>query len=189
LIDLGVRVQVVDTDYFRVREARMAGLPAIYGSPFGERTEQDLDLRGIGRLLAVSASDDANSLAALHFAETFGRSDVYQLPAEPPTVPRLEGAASSHLRGRTLFRDGATYTQLEQRYQEGARVRRTRLSDEFKMDDFLAKHGDRAIPLFLVQGDGERVHVFATDGKPVSKAGDVLVSLVAPETPAEGQRR
>lgn len=187
LIDLGVRVQMVDTDYFRIREARMAGLPAIYGSAIGERTEQDLDLRGIGRLLAVSANDDANSLAALHFAETFGRSEVYQLPAEPPTVPRLEGTAPSHLRGRTLFRAGATYMHLAQRYEEGARVRRTRLSEEFKMEDFLAKHGDRAIPLFLVQGDDARVHVFATDGKPASKAGDVLVSLVLPEAAPEGQ--
>jgi hypothetical protein len=187
LMDLGLRVQLVDTDYFRVREARMAGLPAVYGNPVGERTEQDLDLRGIGRMLAVSANDDANSLAALHFAETFGRSDVYQLPAEPPTVPRLEGAPHSHLRGRTLFAAGATYREMDRRYENGARVRRTRLSEEFEIDDFLAKHGDRAVPLFLVQNEGARLHVFATDGEPTSKAGDVLVSLILPEPAAEAQ--
>jgi len=189
LIDLGLRAQMIDTDYFRVRAARMAGLPAIYGSATSERTEDDLDLRGIGRLLAVSANDDANSLAALHFAETFGRSEVYQLPAEPPTVPRLERRGSSHLRGRTLFQADATYIQLDRRYDDGARVRRTRLSEEFTMEDFLARHGDRAIPLFLIQNEGTRVHVFAIDGKPASKAGDVLVSLVLPEAPSEGQEQ
>lgn len=187
LIELGLRVQMIDTDYFRVRAARMAGLPAIYGNATSERTEEDLDLRGIGRLLAVSANDDANSLAALHFAETFGRSEVYQLPTESPTVPRLERPGPSHLRGRTLFRADATYLQLDRRYDGGARVRRTRLSEEFTMEDFLARHGDRAIPLFLLQNEGTRVHVFATDGTPASKAGDVLVSLVLPEAAVKEQ--
>jgi NhaP-type Na+/H+ or K+/H+ antiporter len=181
LLDLGLRVQLVDTDYFRMREARMAGLPAVYGNPLSERTEQDLDLRGIGRMLAVSANDDTNSLAALHFTETFGRSEVYQLSDDRPTVPRGEGAGPSHLRGRRLFGANATYREMERRYDAGARLRRTRLSEEFEIEDFVNKHGNRAIPLFLIQNDGTRLYVFATDGKPTSKPGDVLVSLVLPE--------
>jgi len=180
LIELDFRVQLVDSDYFRVREARMAGLPARYGSPVTERVEQDIDLRGIGRLLAVGANDDANSLAALHFAGIFGRSSVYQLHPEPPTLPRLESAAPAHLRGRTLFREKVTYMELERRYRDGARIRRTRLSDEFTMEDFLDKHGDRALPLFLIQNEGTRLYVFSTGDQPAFKPGDIMLSLVLP---------
>lgn len=181
LLELGFRVQLVDTDYFRVRQARMENLPAHYGSPISERTEQNLDLRGIGKLLAVSASDDANSLAVLHYVEVFGRSEVYQLGGEAVALPKLDRDTAQHLRGRRLFREGAGYAELSRRYDEGARIRRTRLSEEFGMEKFTETHGDRAIPLFLVQDEGRRLHVFAADLVAKARPGDLVLSLVLPE--------
>ena len=100
LIDLGFRAQMVDSDYFRVRQARMENIPALYGSAITERTEQSLDLRGIGRLLAVTANDDANSLAALHFSELFGRSEVSAMcsnrTCHAPGEGRIEYGLQDH---------------------------------------------------------------------------------------------
>ncbi|MDZ7827484.1 MAG: sodium:proton antiporter [Gammaproteobacteria bacterium] len=46
-----------------VREARMEGLRAFYGSPVSEHADRHLDLIGMGRLLALSPSAQLNALS------------------------------------------------------------------------------------------------------------------------------
>ena len=61
--------------------ARLAGLRAAYVNVLSEHALYELDLGGIGRLLAVTPNDEVNSLANLHFTDVFERSEQYQLAA------------------------------------------------------------------------------------------------------------
>jgi NhaP-type Na+/H+ or K+/H+ antiporter len=65
LKDEGVPVRLVDTNYANISAARMAGLPVYYGNALTEGALDNIDLQGIGRMLALTANDEVNSLAAL----------------------------------------------------------------------------------------------------------------------------
>jgi hypothetical protein len=72
----GYEVLLVDTDRRNISATRLAGLPAFYASILSDSALDEIELGGIGRLLALTSNDEANSLAALHFIPAFGRSDV-----------------------------------------------------------------------------------------------------------------
>ncbi len=56
----GIPVLLVDTNYANVAAAKMAGLPAECVSILSEHLREELDLAGIGRLLAMTANDEVN---------------------------------------------------------------------------------------------------------------------------------
>lgn len=92
----GYPVMLVDNSRHNVSATRMAGIPAFYASIFADNVLDRVEISGIGKLMAMTANDDVNSLAALHFAPLFGRSQAYQLMPEDET---LLDAHSRHLRG------------------------------------------------------------------------------------------
>ena len=125
-----IPVTLVDTNRGLVAQARLAGLSTFYGNVLSEEADEGLELGGLGKLLALTPNDEVNTLAALHFAELFGRADVFQLC--PPDAP----ATSAEMRGRELFHADAHFDDLEQRVAAGARIKRTPLTDEFDFEAF-----------------------------------------------------
>jgi hypothetical protein len=126
----------------------------------------------------MTADDDVNVLATLHFRELFGRAEVYQVPPHEGDNPRVAGAPS-HLRGRNLFSPGATYEALDRRFAEGQVVKATKLSQEFDYAAFRERYGEDALPLFIVTESGA-LNVCTADKKPSPKPGQTLISLVDP---------
>jgi len=174
----GCQVLLVDTNRSNIVAARLAGLPAGYGSIISQDITERVDLGGMGRLLALTSNDEINSLAALNFADLFGRSEVYQLPAEG-NGNGLKQTVSHHLRGRFLFGPGLTYRNLARRFVAGSIIKKNSLTDEFSFADFQSLYGQDAIPLFVISGD-ERVTVATVDAPLTPKTGDVLISIVRP---------
>jgi hypothetical protein len=82
-----------------------------------------------------------------------------------------------HLQGRRLFDSAATYWEITRRFQQGATVKRTGLTDEFGFDDYLEHYRETALPLFVVSESGN-VTVLDAKGKVPGKAGQTLISLV-----------
>lgn len=176
----GFRVFLVDNNYRNIAAARMAGLPTHYGNVVSESTLDEVNLHGIGRILALTSNDEANALAALHFAQVFERAGLYQLQPEKDARGGRERDAPGHLRGRFLFAEGATYTELSRRFAAGAQVRRTQLTEEFSFAAFRERHGDAAIPLFRITEEG-RLLPFTASDPTAPKPGDRLISLTYPE--------
>jgi NhaP-type Na+/H+ or K+/H+ antiporter len=177
----GFRVLLVDDVYRSVRRARMEDLPAHYGNILSEHVADGLELDGIGRLLALTPNDEANSLVGLQFAEIFGRSEVYQLAPESELGPgRSVSGLPLHLRGRLLFGEDLTYSELTQRLTQGAEIKTTPLSEEFSMQRYYEVYGESAVPMFLIR-DKTRLLVFATDRRPEPRAGDKIIALVEAE--------
>jgi hypothetical protein len=156
----------------------MENLPTAYASILSEHALDAAEEGGLGRLLAMTADDDVNVLATLHFRELFGRAEVYQLPPHEGGNPRVAGAPS-HLRGRNLFAAGVTYEALDRRFAEGQVVKATKLSQEFDYAAFRERYGEDALPLFIVTESGA-LQVCTADKKPSPKPGKTLISLVDP---------
>lgn len=174
----GVPVRLVDTNRADIRAARLEGLDATYDSILSESLVERMELHEFGRLLAVTANDEVNALACLHFTDAFGRANVYQLP--PSGIETKKGVKEDlpvHLHGRILFHDAATFRHLQERFREGGELKVTQLTEEFTFDDFRRKYGGEVTPLFVITESGA-VQVASRTQPLAPKPGQKVVSLV-----------
>jgi NhaP-type Na+/H+ or K+/H+ antiporter/Trk K+ transport system NAD-binding subunit len=173
-----VRVLVMDSNYDHIRQARMDGLEVTYGSALSASALEDLDLSGIGKLLALTANDEVNSLASLHFRELFGIGGVFQVA--PPDIQRDDKRerVANELRGRIVSSEDRTYQYYDDMFdQAGTEVKLTLLTDTFSYADFKQEHEGNVVPLFLKRPSGE-VRVCAVDDPLEPQAGDRVISIV-----------
>lgn len=173
----GFPVMLVDNDLHNVLAARMEGLPVFYASIFAENVLEQVEIGGIGKMLALTSNDDANSLAAMHFARVFERSQVFQLASEEGNLPV---GTSPHLRGRTVFGESITHAELTQRFLSNWVIKKTRLSKDFDFEALKTHYHGNVLPLFLISESG-RLRVFAADVQLSPQPGDALLSLVLPK--------
>jgi hypothetical protein len=171
-------VLVVDANWANISSARMAGLPTFYANILSQYAMDEVELGGIGHLLALTSDNEFNSLAMLQFASIFGRARVYQLTSDSDERGGKK-TVSQHLRGRPLFRPGITYSQLSSRVAAGAVIKTTSLTDDFDYDAFQGHYGGLAVPLFLVDKNGD-LTVFTIDRPPQPQPGQKLISLINP---------
>ncbi len=173
LQELGFRTLLVDSNYESISQARVLGLDAYHGNVLSEATEDDLDLTGIGRMLAMTRNDEANALACKHMEDEFSSHNVYQLPPNP----RQRGVdAPSYIQlARQLFNKEATYEELNRLLAIGAQVRGTRITEQFSHADFRRIYPEDCIELMAVNGSAVQV---ATVDQPLSvQPGWTLLSL------------
>jgi NhaP-type Na+/H+ or K+/H+ antiporter len=176
LQSLDLTVLLVDSNRRNIRQARMDGLPTVHGSAVSESLSEELDLAGIGRMLALTPNDEANALAALNFSEDFGRAEVYQL------APELfrgndDNQMAASMRGRLLFAEDQGYRPLHQRLQEGEVIKMSTITERYDFEAFREAYGPDALPLFSLSESGQ-LRVFTTIEKPRLRPGDRLISLV-----------
>jgi NhaP-type Na+/H+ or K+/H+ antiporter len=175
----GIEVALVDSNWENITEARSAGCRAQYASILAENLLYDLPLDGIGRLIALTPNDEVNSLAALHFVDIFGRSEVYQLPPAGDRDNSRQAVMPLHLRGRFLFDQRADYAYLTARFRAGAVVKKTPLTEEFDFAAFKEMYGEEALPIFVIVESGE-LRVCTAANPPAPGPGQVLISIVDP---------
>jgi NhaP-type Na+/H+ or K+/H+ antiporter len=177
LQELGIKVVMIDNQWGYIRKAKMSGLTAEHTNVLSEHLADETDLDGIGYMLAVTAQDHTNSLCAIHLAEVFGKANVYQLPTDEEGPRWIDHDAPAHLRGRTLFRDDASYARIAKMFSEGAHIRRTSITEEFGFKDYRRRYGDDALPMLIVDRKG-LVSPFSTRDSPRVRDGDTLIGLV-----------
>lgn len=174
LTKLDVPVQLVDTDANNIKAARMEGLPTFFANILSEDIH-DLNLGGLGRLLALTSNDEVNVLAAAQGAELFGRKESYRLTINSTGKSRRD-PSSEMLEGRILFGPNATYQELDRRFSEGDVIKATTLSEEFSLDDFLSKY-PTALMMFVLDAAGN-LSVVTEDASLSPAAGQTVVALV-----------
>jgi hypothetical protein len=174
----GYKVLLVDLNRNNARAARLAGLPAHCASILSEYIVDELDLGGLGRLLAMTPNDEVNALATLHFTEVFGRANVFQLAPKEIEHTRRQ-TVSQPLRGRLLFCAELTYADLNRRFRNGAVIKKTRLTPQFNYTAFQELYGQQAIILFVIDQVGN-LTVVSTEEPPAPLPGQTVISLVDP---------
>ena len=178
----GFSILLIDINRRYVHAARLEGLDACYGDALSESLVEELDLSEIGKLLALTANDYVNSLAALHFSAVLGERDVYQLAPDMRDLPGTEREQlPARLRGHTLFGDQWTHAELVKRSRQGATVKKTKLTDEFDYDQYLEQYGDNIVPMFVIE-EGHKVLVRTQDDEFAPRPGQKIVGLVNSDT-------
>jgi NhaP-type Na+/H+ or K+/H+ antiporter len=172
----GCPVFLIDTDWENICHTRMAGLPCLYGSALADNISEEIDYTGLGRMIAVTSNNEVNSLACLRYLEDFGRQEVYQLPFSSPSENRLEVVPQKY-RGRFLFGQDLTYTELAELSGQQPRVKKTKLTTEFDFMAFQTQNRDSLLPLFVLKPDGTVV-IRTVNGLPDPRPGDLVISLV-----------
>ncbi len=171
----GFRVLLVDTDADAIAAARDAGLEAHLGSLLSDLAVSEIDLRGIGRLLAVTANPEATALAALRFSPIFGRRDVYEVPVTQALAGHQEVARELH--ARPLETEGLGFTDLTERLKAGGSFVTEAVDVHLDKGALRARHALHGIPMFVVKPDHTLV-VGAVDGPVSCGPGDRLISFV-----------
>tara|TARA_B100000678_G_scaffold236234_1_gene205781 strand:+ start:6070 stop:7926 length:1857 start_codon:yes stop_codon:yes gene_type:complete len=165
-------VMIVDSSWQRLAAARREGLPFYHGEILNEATEHNLDLNPYQVLVAATENEAYNALVCNEFAHEIGRDSVYQLGE---AVEDDRRALPGSLRGRALFASGFGVAEVEQKQKEGWTFRRTKLTEEFTIDDAREKLGDKAQMLLLLRENGN-MRFFTHAAKPEPRPGDIVIT-------------
>ena len=177
----GSHVVLTDSNWENIRAARMDNLPTYFGNPASQHAETHLDLVGLGHLLALSASGELNTLAAVRFAHEFGPRRVFALANGQEHRRSDKHRASHEYRGLALGNPALTYGQLASELSQGAEMYSTTLTDNFTWEDYQKLHGKRATLLFARDNTGW-VHVVTPESELKPGAGWTLLALIRQDT-------
>ena len=146
LKDMGVPVTIADTNWRRLRGARLEGHDVFYGEVLSENADHRLDHRKFNYLVAVTPNDAYNSLVCVEFAPELGRHRVFQMAGQDKDEndPNMITFTS---RGRLLSTAGRTFDALTQDWWKGWRFRSTTLSEEYTMEKLMEDRGEQDILL------------------------------------------
>ncbi|MBT0586172.1 cation:proton antiporter [Alteromonas sp. SM 2104] len=173
----GVDVIVADTNWDAIKQARMQNLKTYYGNPMSEHAERYLDLTMVGTVLVMSPYRQLNPLVTTHFEHALGKEGtVLGLTNNETGTRESHQVSDKYARKMSLFDVGITYGYLASAMKNGATLRTTKLTDEFKFSDFEKQHGNNAIPLAYIRHG--HVGLFTTTKKVDPKAGWKIISLV-----------
>jgi len=179
---LGYKVVLVDTNQINCAVAREEGLRAYCGNILYEDFIEEMDLGGVGRLLALTSNDEINALACLHLADIFGRSQVFQLPPRLPSGARQD-VVPEHLVGRLLFGPEMTFQRLNERFEMGWRLRTIGLDEAAGPESLGDLLGVQLIPLFYIRN--KRLEIVTASEPYQPHLGDHVIALTAPDVPLD----
>lgn len=178
LRDVGLRVLVASSNWSHIQQARMEHIPTFYGNAMSAYADRNLDLIGLGHLLAMSSRPDLNELACVRYQSEFGRNSVYALRTRPETKGDEKHQISGEVSGRVLFGPDVNMRDLARLLKQGAEIRITGLTDAFSYSDYLAQNA--GVMLLFALDDNGNLRLPAAGSELEPKAGWRVAGLVAP---------
>jgi NhaP-type Na+/H+ or K+/H+ antiporter len=173
----GLNVLIVDTNWINISAARMEGFSTYYGSVLSDSIIEEIDLNGIGKLLALTSNNEVNSLASMHFSKIFGSDNVYQLSFEENNK-NSDKKVSKDLRSQILFGSDLTFYKLLNKIKNGMIIKSTKITEKFDYNSFVEHNGkDKVISLMLIDEERE-LSIFTNNNRPKPNEGDTLISLL-----------
>lgn len=173
----GVRVTMMDTNRSNITAARMDGIAAEHTNILTVGELGELDLRGVGRVFAVTPNDEVNTLVLQRFKGYFDTAGLYRLA---PRHAKPTDAEHTDKRFRTLFDSEANHHVIESHVVAGWVFKATTLSPEFTFREFRSLYGPTMIPIASASPSG--TISFATTGRPFAPGpGDTVIALVDPD--------
>jgi len=174
LKDMDIPVLVADTNWRRLRGARLEGHTVFYGEVLSENADHRLDHSAFAHLIASTPNDAYNALVCVEFAPELGRHRVFQVSgseqdeSDPTTI-------TFTARGRTLSTHGRSFDALTRDWWSGWRFRSTTLSDSYSYDDFIRDRGEGIDILVAKRPDGTLD--FLNPGQKSKSDGSTLLSF------------
>jgi len=152
---MGVNVLVADSSWHNLRPARLAGIPVFYGEILSEFAEESVELAHIRTVLAATSNDAYNALVCTALAPEIGQQRVLQLAmggSDPEEDPR---ALARPRRGDVAFDNDAYFESLWRNYVRGWKFSRTRITNEYGYEAFVADLPEGALQILMMNKDKE----------------------------------
>ena len=179
LKEQGIKIMLSDSSWSNVRKARQEGFEAYHGNPTSGHAAENLDLQGIGKLIAVSSNRDTNALAGMHFRQEFGSSAVFTLEGASDDAQFERFDTANRNRANPLFKVNLSYGALWRRLREG-QLRYIKITDaaekttEIQAEKQAEKQADTvdpstqqtdSVPEAMINEDDLKLFAIDKDGK------------------------
>jgi hypothetical protein len=149
-----------------------------------------LDLTGIGRMLALSAHENMNVSAMMHYRLEFGSGSVFTIRSRMVKNGKDQRTTAAIFRGKMLFGNDVTYARLAGMLTHGAVVHTERLVHAAALDPGAPDQHD-VVVLFAID-EKNQLHL-SIEGKPLHLKPDwrlirlVMAASTARSKDADGQ--
>ena len=150
---MDINVLVADTNWRRLRGARLEGHATFFGEVLSENADYRLDHSAFDTLIAATPNDAYNALVCVEFAPELGRHRVFQVAGQDRDDDEADNIAFTS-RGRTLSSRGRTFDVLTRDWWGGWRFRSTNLSDEYTLENLYKDRGEDLDILLVKRQDG-----------------------------------
>lgn len=107
------KVIVTDSNWDYIREARMGGLANYYGNPISSHADDNLDLIGVGHVIAISPDKHFNTIACMHFDGDFDTDKIFCLNNQAKNKNTDKHKVSDDYHGNILFDGEVSYKASE----------------------------------------------------------------------------
>ncbi|MBU1172103.1 MAG: cation:proton antiporter [Proteobacteria bacterium] len=168
---------LVDTSWEKIGKARMAGLDAFHGEAVSQPTEQNLNLIGMGTMLALTPRGSLNSLACMHYRMELGPNSVYAIRTTTKDELVKRGKVLRNPHWKNIFNNTHTFDDLEDIINQGGMIRSTALTDTFSYDHYKVQYNQKAIPLFAINPKG-KIYISTEENTLTPKSQWTIISLI-----------
>ncbi|WP_085993972.1 cation:proton antiporter [Oceanobacillus senegalensis] len=174
-----IPVIIVDSSFSDLSLARKAGIPSYHGDMLSEQTEHKLDTIPYDFILAATDDNAYNSLICTTFLPEYGRTNVFKISPYKQLDNGYSSGTVPKVGGRILFDQKFPLDNLIEKIEEGYVFRKTTLTEQFGLKQYLDDKDDATIFLYLVKPNGV-LKFFSEEMRTVPTTGDVIVSLTPP---------
>ncbi|EKB1980075.1 sodium:proton antiporter [Vibrio parahaemolyticus] len=177
------RVLMTDSDWEYISQVRMMGLDYYYGNPISSHADDNLNMIGIGQVVALTPDQHFNIMACMQFVDEFGEDKVHCLQKVKTNGNGSEKhSVAQEYHGKLLMGGNVSYTQLASLLSRGAEIKHTKLSENFTYQDYLEHHKTNlVIPLFNVEDKG-KIQFCDDPDQFAPSTTSTIVSLILPES-------
>ncbi len=167
-------VLILDRSWGALSHARQLGIKTEVADILSEYTEYHVDLTPYEILIAATEEDAYNSLICHRFVPELGRENIFQTPihsGDPNDYSKSMG-------GKTLFDQEYDIHTLNRYIEEGYTIRKTHLTEQYTLENFLKDNSHKTVPLFAVDKDNNLI--FLSNARKRSfEPGTTIVSLTS----------
>ena len=187
LEESNIPVLIADANRSHLKDARMANLTVFSGEVLSEAAHHDIVFNRYSHLLAATDNDSYNSLVCTEFGPELGRGNVFQIGNRGDSNERKN--LNFTLGGRSVFKPGREFDDLQQRLADGWTFQSTTLTEQFGFEDYFNSRSAGTKVMFWQTNDGALVFRRGQrNEKPT--VGDTLIAFGPPaETVVKEQQK
>lgn len=169
----GLDVLIADSNSLNISKAKSMDLPTYHGNVLSEITLDELDLDGLGHLVALTPNDEVNALACIKFADVFGQKHVFQVARTHKMVRGDE--SKTKLGGKTLGNKQLTCKLITDTLLQNGKFELIQLSKERSYSMVTANSTANFVALVYISESSEPKWLGSTEDLPSQTSGKVIV--------------
>lgn len=184
-----VPVLIADANWSHVSEARLAEVDVWFGEILSEEAHHSLDLSRFDHMIAATDNDAYNALVCTDFGAEIGRSEVFQIGSTAGSQQTSGARHAMHftIGGMPLFKPPRSYNDLRDNVIDGWTFQATRLTAEFRLEQFHESRPEGTLPVLWIKPSHEIVFAVG-EGAGEPATGDTIISFGPPRAEREQEK-